>query len=113
MAYPTLAYYERLKTNPVIRRQFNNNISAVTYDTLRRQVLSLNIYYDELIYTIISEDYKMEVLDLIGAVGGTLGLFAGVSFLSFFEVLELAVKLIQTLISKRKSNKKIADKSIS
>jgi uncharacterized membrane protein len=51
----------------------------------------------------------MEVSDLVAAIGGTLGLFLGMSFMSFFEVFELAFTLVYSgvdslVVKKKKKN---------
>ena len=40
--------------------------------TLSGKLLSLNIYYDDLVYTKIEESAKMSLIDLIAGMGGTL-----------------------------------------
>jgi hypothetical protein len=107
-SYPNQAYYTRLINNSVVQKRYNYNISAMTMDSIRSNVLGVAVYYSSLSYTQISEGAKMEVADLIGAVGGTLGLFLGLSFLSFYELFELAFTIvyigITSLVSKKKRN---------
>jgi hypothetical protein len=45
----------------------------MTMDSIRANVLGVAVYYSSMSYTKISEDAKMSVSDLVGAVGGTLG----------------------------------------
>jgi hypothetical protein len=52
----------------------------------------LNVYYDQLSYTQISKDAKLDLVDLISGIGGLLGLFLGMSFLSFTEFIEILLK---------------------
>ena len=40
--------------------------------TLSGKMISLNIYYDDLVYTSIEESEKMTLIDLIAGMGGTL-----------------------------------------
>lgn len=60
-----------------------------TYENISRSFLSLHIYYEDLKYTLISQSPKMQVYDLVSNIGGTLGLFLGMSFLSFVEIFEV------------------------
>ena len=46
------------------------------------------MYYNDLKYTKITELQKTKIVDLIANAGGILGLFIGISFLSFIEILE-------------------------
>ncbi len=43
-------------------------------------------------YTEISEIPKTSPVDLLSSIGGSLGLFLGLSFLSFIQVLEIVVE---------------------
>ena len=65
-------------------------------------MLSLNIYYDSLSYTTITETAKTEWIDLISNIGGTLGLFIGISFLTFGEIFEIIILHFLSLIEKKK-----------
>ena len=53
-----------------------------------------NVYYENLQYTVIDQIAQMNVFDLISNIGGNLGLFIGISFLSFAELIELLVEII-------------------
>jgi hypothetical protein len=52
------------------------------------------VYFDSLDYTLIDQIPKMNKLDLISNIGGNLGLFIGVSFLSFAEIIELFIEIL-------------------
>ena len=62
--------------------------------------LSLNIYYDTWSYTKIEETPKTDIVDLIANIGGTLGLFIGMSILSFGEIFELIFLIVNFLLKK-------------
>jgi hypothetical protein len=47
------------------------------------------VYYDDLKYTSISERPLFDGFDLISNIGGSLGLFLGISFISFLELFEI------------------------
>jgi hypothetical protein len=92
--YPTYNYaLNSLMTNPIITSKFQNE--TLTYDLIKQSVLSLNVYYDQLAYTQISKEAKLEIVDLVSGIGGLLGLFLGMSFLSFAEFIEM---IIETLV---------------
>ncbi len=94
--FPTLNYYQQMYANDslIISRLTENNIEN-NYETVRNSVARLSIFYNELKETVITENVKTKTFDLISQIGGTLGLFLGLSFLSLFEFLEL---LVQSLI---------------
>lgn len=68
MQYTIRAYY--------IKNDFN------TYATVY-------IYYEEFIYTSITESPKTIEITLFGSIGGILELFIGASIISIFEIVEL------------------------
>jgi len=91
--YPTKNYaLNSLMTNPMITSKFSNE--TLTYDLIKQSVLSLNVYYDQLSYTKISKEAKLNLVDLISGIGGLLGLFLGMSFLSFAEFIEMIIETV-------------------
>lgn len=58
-------------------------------------------------YTVTEQEVQMIRSDLLSNFGGVLGLFLGMSFLSLFEIVYLAWKLFQGLISFVLSKKKL------
>jgi hypothetical protein len=63
-----------------------------------------SVYYENLQYTVIDQIEKMDIFDLISNIGGNLGLFIGISFLSFAELIELFVEIICITTSKKIKN---------
>jgi hypothetical protein len=76
----------------------------------RESFVRLNIYYDSLSYTHLSESPKIDFFSLIGFVGGILGLFLGVNVFSFCELIEA---LIEIFLLKTKQKAKNANFSFS
>ena len=58
------------------------------------------IYFRSLQYTSISQRPKMQIFDLISSVGGTFGLFVGVSFVSLFEATEIVLEMSFILLGR-------------
>ncbi|XP_067950290.1 amiloride-sensitive sodium channel subunit beta-like [Watersipora subatra] len=61
---------------------------------VHEQLVKIQIYYDNLNYYSYTERPMMLFQDLIGAIGGHLGLWIGMSVMSFFEVFELVATLM-------------------
>jgi len=59
------------------------------------------IFYESPQYTVIDQIAKMDVFDLISNIGGNLGLFIGISFLSFAELIELLVESSCIILGKK------------
>jgi hypothetical protein len=59
----------------------------------RESFVRLNIYYESLSYTHLSESPKIDYFALIGFVGGILGLFLGVNLISICELTEVLIEI--------------------
>jgi len=77
---------------------YRQNFSS--YKELKKHYLAVNIYYKNLKYDLIMQEPKIELFVFISNIGGILGLFLGISFLSFIEILEILVESIYILYSK-------------
>ena len=86
--YPSTNYAERLVQNSFIQNKFENR-TDVSIEELRNNLLAINVYYGKLNYKSFQESAKTEIVDLVSNIGGTIGLFLGVSFLSFIEIIDL------------------------
>ncbi|CAF0780273.1 unnamed protein product, partial [Brachionus calyciflorus] len=86
--------------NPNVVSKFKN-ISEVSYERLKRNVIFLYFYYIDFQYTKIEEVEKMNWLDFIAGIGGTLGLFIGISFLSLVEIVEVIIEVAFVLFETR------------
>ena len=64
-----------------------------------------NIYFKTTTVTHIEEQPMIKGFDLVSSIGGTLGLFVGMSILSMFEVFQLLCELISILFCQEKQNK--------
>ncbi len=95
--YPNKLYSQKLTSNPILTSKFPNN--SISYNQIKRSVVSLNVYYNEMSYTLISQQPKMQLFDLVSNIGGLLGLFLGTSFLTLAEVIEAALEISQILLT--------------
>lgn len=73
--YPSVLYASLLNRHPVINRMYNNQ--TVSQETMRKSLLKLNVYYEDLSYISITEIPTLNGISLISNIGGTLGLFLG------------------------------------
>ena len=60
------------------------------------------MYFDALESTTMDEGKQMELTDLISNIGGTLGLFLGISALSLFEFAEIILEMLFSKVKKVK-----------
>ncbi|RNA24739.1 acid-sensing ion channel 4 [Brachionus plicatilis] len=76
---------------------------------LKEEILSINIFYEDLDYTLISERESFNLISLISNLGGIAGLFLGASFLSLLEFVELFVNFIILWTKKLSKGDKIVE----
>lgn len=72
-----------------------------TYEEVKKNYISISVYYPNLIYTYIKQNPKTEIFDLVSSVGGTFGLFLGISFIGIIEVLEWFIQIVFILPFKK------------
>lgn len=94
--YPSLWYYNILRRND---KFFINNtnyptLARLPYEQLKLSILMINVYYEDGLYTRISEAPELTIELLISFVGGNLGLFLGISLLSLIEIVEVFLNFI-------------------
>ena len=96
--FPTIKYSKYLMNNSVIKRRLSDSPS---YGEIAKRVSRVLIFYDKLRETILKEDIKIQPFDLVSNLGGTLGLFLGLSFLSIVEIFEILLKIIFILLENK------------
>ena len=60
-----------------------------TYENLAKKYFSFAVYYEELKYTLISQQPRINLFDLIFNIGNILNLFLSFSFITTLEVFEV------------------------
>lgn len=74
--YPTYQYSKYLMNSTLIQKRLSYR-GLIDYRILRESIAKVVIFYDNLRQTIITENAKTSLSDLISNIGGTLGLFLG------------------------------------
>jgi len=69
-----------------------NSFSSLSYSSNDSFIIS--VFYEDLKYTWINQKPKMQFIDLISNIGGSLGLFVGISFISFLDLFEILIEII-------------------
>lgn len=100
--YPTFNYTEYLKSLSELKKDHPIR-KEYSFDELRKNIMAINIYYDSLSYQITKEKPATYLMNLISSTGGTLGLFLGISLLSFIEVIELLIELAISFLFPKKA----------
>ncbi|XP_041357745.1 acid-sensing ion channel 1C-like [Gigantopelta aegis] len=79
----------------LVKEKFMNST-----DYLSRNNIELRIFYESLLDTTIVQKPELTYLDILGTLGGHMGLFLGASLLSLSEIIEICIIVIARLISK-------------
>ena len=72
-----------------------------TYEDVQKSYYSMAIFYKDMKYTLISEDENYVLADLVSNIGGILGVFIGISFLSFIEIFEILFEILSIIFFKK------------
>jgi hypothetical protein len=81
--YPTRQMSKYLLNNILLRSKFQNrSYTSISYDEVRESVARVSIFYNEMKQTVLSEEIKTSLSGLVSNIGGTLGLFLGISFIN-------------------------------
>ena len=101
--------YDEYKTSFVnntflIKDEELSTSDSTKFKTTRKPYHALQvvqIYFDTATYDEIVKDVSVTLADQLGVIGGTMGLFAGFSFLSAVEVIYFLVKNSLKLVKKK------------
>ena len=65
----------------------------------------LRIYFDATTFDIVTKDRAAKFVDMLAAIGGTLGLLTGFSIISAFEIIYFLIRIILEIIGNSKGNR--------
>ena len=103
--YPTSNYLKWLLLQTSLTQKYSNQTTLLT--DIQNSILKLNIFYDDMFYTKLSDSPAITSDTLLGTIGGNMALFLGISFLSFVEVMELFYEIVKAAVGfKFKNNSK-------
>lgn len=103
--YPANGYYELMnKFNISNSNLYSGMLKDNKFD--QSTVLAVNVFYISSSYMKISENPSILIYDLLPNIGGTMGLFVGISVLSFVEFVEIAIELLAILWRKLKNSQR-------
>ena len=97
-SYPSKNEYDYLKRNSKLMSKFSN----ASLNDLKQSVYMVSIYFEDLKYTLISQQAKTNLMDLVSSIGGSLGLFLGASFLSLIDIIQILIQILFILIDKNR-----------
>lgn len=80
----------------------NESKRGFDFSDIDKYLLSVNIYFDEIVTTTIEENPNKTIEQLVAEIGGFLGLCLGISFLTLIEILDIIIKIISIFLEKNK-----------
>lgn len=98
VAYPTDSYAQILRGIDHFKKIDPNR--EFTNQQIKESLIKVVIKFDDLRYTNIEQMPAISGIDLISSVGGTLGLFLGISLLSLCEIIELIIEILYSIIKR-------------
>ena len=96
--YSTLKAYQNL-------RRFNTS-DIVRLGLIRKNFVRLNIYLEDLTIEERIQKKSYEIQNLFSDIGGTLGLYIGLSIITLLEIIEVVIKLVNRLVLKIQNKRK-------
>ena len=85
-------YYSSIIQNKA--KSLNITNRTLTKEEIKSSIINFSIYYESLSYTLSTESPSLDIIGLLAYIGGTLGLFLGVSVLTFVEFVEIFLAFI-------------------
>ena len=85
------SYVSYLEERPRLREDFV--VRPIVAHVVKNSFVLVNIFYGSLSYMVSTESAQMDLIGLLGAIGGNMCLFLGVSLFTFGEMLTLCVEL--------------------
>ena len=70
----------------------------LTTAKITEEIVKLNIYYESLTFTEMTESASMDFVSLISSIGGFMGMFLGMSVMTLVEILEIIFKFFYSFI---------------
>lgn len=90
--------------NPFLKEKYPN----MTKSALASRLISFEVFYTSLEYTMISQSPRYLFIDLVSSLGGTLGVFLGASLLSLMEVIEFFIAACMIMTRRKDKLKPMA-----
>lgn len=103
--YPTDWYVETM--NKSAQRHMYSvygtkaNFTGPTYELVKKTTSMINIFYDSVTYTSVTESQSISFDVLLGNIGGIFGLFTGASILSFVELGDLLMSSLIIVVKSK------------
>ena len=89
-----LNYYSRIIDKFAANNGIIDKNESLSLENKANSIIKFNIYYESMSYKQTTESISMDVVALLSNIGGTLGLFLGVSVLTAVELVDILLQVI-------------------
>lgn len=79
---------------PLECTQISYSVEISSIHLVNSSLTKLKVFYRSLKFTSITQEPKILLIDLVSNIGGTFGLFVGVSFVTIIEIIEVLTELV-------------------
>ena len=87
-------YYTQYLSNKINFTEKLSTKEPIKDVNITKNIIAINVFYDDLTTTYVKEIPEINGDQLLGNIGGNLALFAGMSALSFVEIIELIIDVV-------------------
>ena len=104
-SYPSDTYIQYLLQQSSFTSKYSTSIqnSSEFKSIISNSIAKINIFYSDISYIVFTEAPTFTWEDLLGSIGGALGLFIGISFLSVAELFEILFEIIRITYKHKKN----------
>jgi hypothetical protein len=99
-------HYNSLYKN--LTEPFNNSL-PLSMDTFSKSILAINVFYKDTFHTEMMEIPEFTGDQLLASIGGNLGLFLGMSFLTLIEIVEILFNCLILIFKTYKKTTKVSE----
>jgi hypothetical protein len=85
-------FYDYIQDHPNLLVDFVNR--PITIENALDSFTALNVYYRYNYYTLSTQSPSMDMVSLLANLGGTLGLFIGISLIQLCEIIDVLIQII-------------------
>ena len=102
LVFPSQSFYNKYQsdTSNLYETQIKYNIDLSSIENYQKYYLMVNVFYSYLEYTQITTSPKFTWIDFLSQIGGSLGMFFGISIFHLIEIFEIFSIIVFVLVRK-------------
>jgi hypothetical protein len=88
------------KNSDLVNFYLNLTGNQLSFSVYKEMTYDISVFYTSMDYTQITQSPKMQLFDLFSQIGGSIGVFMGMSVFHLIEIVEIICSLIGNYVSK-------------